>query len=135
MLDKFFGNTKVLEKSMNALWMRNETISNNLANVDTPGYKREVVEFESLLKESMSGYSIKGKVTHEKHMPVGTMEAHSIQPIHKREENTKYRKDGNNVNVDVEMANLAKNTITYNMVSQRIQGKMNKIKQIIKDGR
>ncbi|MEW9123736.1 MAG: flagellar basal body rod protein FlgB [Thermotaleaceae bacterium] len=135
MLNKPFGNITFLEKSLDALWMRNESIANNLANIDTPGYKREFVAFESLLKESMSSYSIKGKTTHENHMPIGATDIHRVQPLLKKDENSKYRKDGNNVNIDVEMANQAKTTIAYNMVSQRIQSRMNKIKQVIRDGR
>ncbi|AOT68287.1 flagellar basal body rod protein FlgB [Geosporobacter ferrireducens] len=135
MLDKSFGKIRALEKTMDGLWLRNEAISNNIANVNTPGYKRDTVEFETLLKESLSGYGIKGKTSHEKHMAIGVQDVENIEPTIKKDENTKYRKDGNNVNIDVEMANLAKNNIAYNMVTQRINGKMNKLKLAIKDGR
>ncbi|SHI80606.1 flagellar basal-body rod protein FlgB [Geosporobacter subterraneus DSM 17957] len=135
MLDKSFGKMRSLEKSMDALWLRNGAISNNIANVNTPGYKRDIVEFESLLKESLSGYSIKGKMSHERHIPVGAMTIDNIEPTIKKDVNSKVRKDGNNVNIDAEMANLAKNNIAYNMAAQRISGKMNKLKLVIKDGR
>jgi flagellar basal-body rod protein FlgB len=135
MLDKSFGNMRFLEKSLNASWLRNETISNNISNVNTPGYKRERVEFESILKDSMHNIGIEGKVTHEKHMPVGNVGIEHIEPSISKDVNSKYRRDGNNVNIDVEMANLAKNTIQYNMLTQRISGKFNKLKSVIKDGR
>ncbi len=135
MLDKTFGKMRALEKSLDALWLRNGAISNNIANVNTPGYKRDTVDFEALLKESLSNYAIKGKTSHSKHMPIGAADVDNIEPTIKKDENSKYRKDGNNVNIDVEMANLAKNNIAYNMVTQRISGKMNKLKLVIRDGR
>ncbi|KXG75740.1 flagellar basal body rod protein FlgB [Thermotalea metallivorans] len=135
MLDRSFGNIKILEKSLNAAWLRNEAISNNIANVNTPGYKREKVEFESILKDSLMHLGIEGKLTHEKHIPLGNLGIDHIGPVIQKDFTSKYRRDGNNVNIDVEMANLAKNTIRYNMMAQRISGKFNKLKQIMKDGR
>ena len=135
MLDKSFGNIKYLEKSLNASWLRNETISNNISNVNTPGYKRESVAFESILKASMQNIGIEGKVTHEKHLPIGNVGIDHIEPSISKDFNSKYRRDGNNVNIDVEMANLAKNTIQYNMMTQRVSGKLSKLKSIVKDGR
>lgn len=135
MLDRSFGNIKILEKSLNAAWLRNEAISNNIANVNTPGYKRENVEFESILKDSLMNLGVEGKLTHEKHIPLGNLGIDHIAPVMNKDFSSKYRRDGNNVNIDVEMANLAKNTIRYNMMAQRISGKFNKLKQIIKDGR
>ncbi|MBB6216468.1 flagellar basal-body rod protein FlgB [Anaerosolibacter carboniphilus] len=135
MLNKSFGNIKTLEKSLNASWLRNETISNNIANVNTPGYKRESVEFESILKDSLLNIGIEGKMTHEKHMPIGAVDIDHIEPSISKDFNSKYRRDGNNVNIDVEMASLAKNTIRYNMMTQRVTGKLNKLKSIVKDGR
>ncbi len=135
MIDKSFGNIKALEKSLNASWLRNETISNNIANVNTPGYKRESVEFESILKDRLQNIGIEGEMTHENHMPIGNVGIDHIEPSISKNMNSKYRRDGNNVNIDVEMANLAKNTIRYNMMTQRISGKLSKLKSIIKDGR
>jgi flagellar basal-body rod protein FlgB len=135
MIDKSFGNIKALEKSLNASWLRNETISNNIANVNTPGYKRESVEFESILRDRLQSIGIEGEMTHEKHMPIGNVSIDHIEPSISKDMNSKYRRDGNNVNIDVEMANLAKNTIRYNMMTQRISGKFSKLKSIIKDGR
>lgn len=135
MLDKSFVSIKILEKSLNTSWLRNETISNNISNVNTPGYKRERVEFESILKDYMLNIGIEGKVTHEKHMPIGNVSIDNIEPSISKDMQSKYRRDGNNVNIDVEMANLAKNTIQYNMLAQRVSGKFSKLKSVIKDGR
>ncbi|WP_129596914.1 flagellar basal body rod protein FlgB [Anaerophilus nitritogenes] len=133
--NKSFGNINVLKKSLDASWMRDEAISNNIANANTPKYKRNMVQFESILKENLATSSIQGARTHEKHLFIGKQNIEDIKPMKTKDLNSKYRKDGNNVDVDVEMAELAKNTIRFNMVSQRINSNFKKLKMIIKDGR
>ncbi len=46
MLDKLFNGKKIIHKALDASWKRNEVIAQNIANVDTPGYKRKSVSFE-----------------------------------------------------------------------------------------
>ena len=134
MLDKSFKDIRTLEKSLNAAWLRNEAISNNIANVDTPNYKREEVKFESILNESISGLSTEGKITGKNHLSIANSTV-TNEPVIVKDYNSKIRKDGNNVNIDVEMANLAKNSLYYNTLSQRISGYFSKLKLVIKDGR
>ncbi|TCO79956.1 flagellar basal body rod protein FlgB [Marinisporobacter balticus] len=134
-LDKSFKNMNILEKSMNASWLRNDATSNNIANVNTPKFKRNVVKFESVLAESLSDTSIGGKVTHEKHIPIGNVNIDQIEPMVTKDFTTKYRKDGNNVNIDVEMANMAKNTIRFYTLKEAISSNLQKLKLAVKDGR
>ena len=49
-----FNYVNVLDKAADASWIRNEAIANNIANVDTPGYKRQDVNFEEQLRKAMS---------------------------------------------------------------------------------
>ncbi|MCT4606713.1 MAG: flagellar basal body rod protein FlgB [Marinisporobacter sp.] len=134
-LNKSFRNINILEKSMDATWLRNEVISNNMANVNTPKFKRSVVKFESILAQNLVGQPIKEKLTHEKHLPVGEVNMNQINPTIIKDTTSKYRKDGNNVNVDVEMANLSKNTIRYYMLKESMASNLQKLKMVIKDGR
>ena len=48
-----FDYINVLDRAADAAWQRNEAISNNIANVDTPGYKRQDVAFESVLQQAL----------------------------------------------------------------------------------
>ena len=134
MLDKSFKGIQSLERSLNASWLKNEAISNNIANVNTPNYKREDVKFDTILNENISAMSVEGKLTNRKHIPINQPQSLG-QPSVVRDYNSKTRKDGNNVNIDVEMANLAKNSLYYNTLSQRLTGYFNKLKLVIKDGR
>ena len=53
MLDKILDGKKIIHKALDAAWTRNEVIAQNIANVDTPGYKRRTVSFEELLQAVM----------------------------------------------------------------------------------
>jgi flagellar basal-body rod protein FlgB len=134
-LNKSFRNISILEKSMDACWLRNEAISNNIANVNTPKFKRNVVKFESILAQNISGKFIEEKLTHEKHFSVGNSSIDQMKPMVTKDITSKYRKDGNNVNVDVEMANLSKNTIRYYMLKESMASNLRKLNIVIKDGR
>ena len=48
-----FDYVNVLDKAADAAWLRNEAISNNIANVDTPGYKRKDINFEEPKKSKI----------------------------------------------------------------------------------
>lgn len=104
-----FDYVNVMNKALDASWLRNETIANNIANQSTPGYKREDVDFEGALKQALqaSGYrTMDGKVRHirTKSLEVGTYTDHA---------NFSYRIDGNNVDPDTEYVELASNQIRY----------------------
>lgn len=110
-------------------------ISNNIANVNTPGFKKSDVIFEDVLSEAMSG---NGKLTmvrtNEKHFP--QMQGNGVpSPMIQLDANTSLRTDGNNVDVDVEMANMAKNNIYYNAVVQQINSYFSSIKSAANEGR
>ncbi|MGI6188210.1 MAG: flagellar basal body rod protein FlgB [Clostridiales bacterium] len=134
MFGKLFSKTQFLEKALDAAWLRNKVISHNIANADTPGYKKYQVSFEDELKAAMAS-SIKGKKTRSKHMDIGAGSINDVTPRIERSDFTKMRVDENNVDMDVEMANLAKNTIIYNALVQKISGEFQRIKNVINEGR
>lgn len=133
MLNKNFNSINIYEKALNASWAKNQVISNNIANVNTPGYKRQDVKFESILKESIKGQSFTLSKTHPKHLPLNG----SSNSIHQivEESNTSFRRDKNNVNIDVEMAELSKNTIKFNSLVQQISSNLRRLRMAVTDGR
>ena len=48
-----FDYINLMDKAADASWMRETLITNNIANVDTPGYKRQDVDFASVLKKEL----------------------------------------------------------------------------------
>lgn len=136
MLNKIMGKTAFLEKALDASWMKNETITNNMANVNTPGYKRQDVRFEDILTEMSDLPMQETGSGNKKFLPVSSRAMmNSIQPSITVDNNTRTRKDGNNIDADVEMAEMAKNTIKFDGLVQIISSEFNKLKSAISGGR
>lgn len=125
----------ILSKALDGLWMRNQVISDNVANVDTPGFKASKVAFEDALKDALDDNVLKGKVTNIKHIPIGTSSVADVQPQVLQSQNTSMRMDGNNVDIDLEMADLAKTTIAYNAVIQKMTKEFQMLRSAINGGR
>lgn len=123
----------VLEQGLNAASLRHKVISNNIANVNTPGFKKSEVIFEDLLQEQLGGSSMPLAKTNDGHMQRSN--SSELSPIINTIESTSFRADGSNVDVDVEMANLAKNNIYYNALVQQLSRQFSNIKSAINEGR
>lgn len=125
----------MLESALGASSLRQQVISNNIANVNTPGFKKSEVTFEDRLQSAIEAnkkLSILAR-THERHYPhkVNT----DISPMINTITNTSLRVDGNNVDIDAEMAEMAKNNIYYNAVVQKVQHYFSNIKSCINGGK
>lgn len=134
-MSNIFHKVDIMTKALNASWKRNEIISNNIANVNTPNFKKSHVEFETLLRQYLDGNSISGKITNEKHIPIGMKDLDSLNYKITTSKDYKTRRDGNNVDIDVEMGELAKNAILFNTLSSTISSSFTKLKTVIKEGR
>lgn len=131
MLDKSFQRIDVFKKTMDASWLKNEAISNNLANVNTPGYKRQTVNFESILRDHLQlGPQTQMRLTDEKHMTASGPRGLTARIEEVRD--TSFRTDENNVNVDIEMSELAKNQIKYAALTEQLNGQLTRLKTAIK---
>ena len=136
MFDKISNNLRILEKSLDASLQRNEVIAQNIANVDTPGYKKRTVKFEEYLSSALKGSSFKGFRTHSKHIPIGGDNIDSVDiKVEQDFKNLSMRLDGNNVDVEAEMAAMAKNSIQYNTLVQSLNGGYRRLKSVISEGR
>ena len=82
----------VLEKTLNGLDLRNKAISNNIANVDTPNYKRRSVSFRNELKSAIEGNNDLA-VTNNKHINLGAGSLNEVQPQVNKNESTSFRND------------------------------------------
>lgn len=112
----------VLNKSADAAWLKNEAIVNNLANVDTPGYKRQDVSFESHLARELKNT---GSLDHR----VSGVNIRNLKStIYTDMTSYSYRLDGNNVDQDVENVELASNQIKYNALLDSINREFSRLK-------
>ncbi|MCQ2519727.1 MAG: flagellar basal body rod protein FlgB [Lachnospiraceae bacterium] len=123
-----FNYINVLDKAADASWLRNEAIANNLANADTPGYKREDITFEKELKRALkyNDYeTMDAKVSH--------LSSDRLKPrTYKDYMGYEYRLDGNNVDPETENVLLAKNQLMYEGLINSINQEFSNLQLAIK---
>ncbi len=135
MLDQLVNSATMdyLSRGMSAANLRHEVISNNIANVNTPRFKKSAVVFETLLAKELGLFDEQKKVeivrTHDRHMPIPVHE--KAAPTVVMDTTTTMRTDKNNVDIDKEMANMAKNQIWFNAMAKEMGSHIQKIKTII----
>lgn len=118
----------LLDKAADASWLRNDAISNNIANADTPGYKRQDVAFESELEKALS--SVKYSTMDDK---VANLSTDKLQPrTYTDYASYSYRLDGNNVDIETENVVLAKNQIKYQGLVQSITQEFQNLQSVMK---
>lgn len=108
----------VLDKAADASWMRETAITNNLANVSTPGYKRQDVDFETVLQRALgnSQYVSLDKKVRDIDLSELNVSAYTDSASYS------YRLDGNNVDVDTENVELASEQIRYHALTENCIG-------------
>ncbi|WP_058307821.1 flagellar basal body rod protein FlgB [Gracilibacillus massiliensis] len=126
----FSGTIQTLENSLNYATVKNRAIAHNISNADTPNYKAKNVQFNEVLKNQLSN-QFEAKQTNERHLPFSTNNS-GIKVTTDR--STMYNHNGNNVDIDKEMSELAKNQIYYQALVDRINGKFNSLQSVIRGG-
>ena len=130
-MNLFSGTISNLENGLNYASLKNKTIAQNIANVDTPNYKAKDVSFAKMLEEAKMN-SMKANKTDIRHYDFTIKQK---TPGVFSYENFNYRSNGNGVDMDAEQASLAENTIYYNALVERISGKFNTLNTVIKGGK
>jgi flagellar basal-body rod protein FlgB len=126
---------QMLEKSLDASNMRQRVIANNIANVDTPYFKRSVVSFENLLQQQMSPtQQLEGYRTDQRHFYIGGS-FQQISPQVIVDQNSIMNNNLNNVDIDTEMSQLAKNQLTYNTEIQQVTHEIKQLRLAIDGGK
>ena len=133
MLNQINNNINILNKALDGLWLRDKVINQNISNANTPKYKRKMVSFEKQLREAMINRKSKLSITHNKHLPT-IKNLDQVEPRIDIDKSYSYRFDGNNVNIDMESADLAKNAIMYNAIVNQTVNEFDKIKNLINEG-
>jgi flagellar basal-body rod protein flgB len=121
-----YDYVNVLDKAADASWMRQEAISNNIANVNTPGYKRQDVSFEDSLQEAISNSRYRSTDEKVANLSKADLRIRSYTDS----SGFSYRLDGNNVDIDTENAALARNQLKYNALVDSINHEFSMIKAV-----
>lgn len=123
-----FDYVRVLDRAADASWLRNEAISNNIANVDTPGYKRQDVAFESVLKKALGMNRYKSMDEKVADLKTNRLRVRTYTDY----SNYSYRIDGNNVDIDNENAMLAENQLKYQGLMAAINHEFTNLQTVMK---
>ncbi|WNF35464.1 flagellar basal body rod protein FlgB [Bacillaceae bacterium IKA-2] len=132
---KLFSNPsqQLIEQSLNAASQRQKTISQNIANIDTPHYKAQKTVFKQQLTKAIEGQRLNSYRTNDRHLEFGTNQASSLASVVKRN-NTMFNHNGNNVDIEHEMSEMAKNQIYYNAMIERVNGRFNSLNTVVRGG-
>ena len=160
MLSKIFNQSNLIQKTLDASWMRNEVITNNIANVNTPGYKSKSLAFEEEFRQALlreperslprpnvslrrlsdesaiqAGPDMTGRVTRDKHFNFREREIdpYAVQPSVYTNWNTNMKMDGNNVDVESELNEAAKNTIFYYTMLNKVSSDLGRLRNTLRD--
>jgi flagellar basal-body rod protein FlgB len=130
-----------LEQSMQAANLRHQVIANNIANANVPGFQASEVTFEEHLKAALDGNEpveepgLQGLVTEPGHIPIGTTVRHSGLLPQITTSTMTMRQDGNNLDVEAEMAKLAANQLWYQSLVRSVSDEFNRLRVAIMEGR
>lgn len=123
---------RLLHAALDGVSSRQRATVNNIANANTPGYRRATVPFEALLQKELQGDSSLGlSRTHPAHL-VGKRGAFDFSASRAQ---TALRNDGSHVDIDQEMTQLAKDTILYNALVQQVSSRYGALRTVIREGR
>jgi len=118
----------VLDKAADASELRNKTIANNIANVDTPHYKRQDVSFAENLQRALKNSRF--KMLDQK---VDSLKLSRLKgTVFTDSEGYSYRLDGNNVDIDTENVQMAANHLMYNGLTQSMDAEFTNIRSVLK---
>lgn len=107
-------------------------IADNIANINTPGFKKSTVEFDAFLQTALKGSPSGLTKTHPRHMdPPGR----GLEPRVVQVTGSRMRPDGNNVDIEEEMVAQAANYLAYQTAAQLVSGKYAKLGMVISGGR
>jgi flagellar basal-body rod protein FlgB len=111
--------TRLMERGLQAASLRQRVLANNVANVNTPGFKRSRVDFEDQLSQVLKDGG----------------DADSVQPLVVEETDSIGREDGNNVDIELEMTRMAENQIYYAALTRQLSDQFARLRTVINGGR
>ncbi len=119
--NKMFSLPDVMNKAIESSWKRQELLTDNIVNIDTPGYRRKDINFEKVLRAEVE------KTGNIHKVDINQLYAEILSPY----SNFQHRIDGSNVDIDWEMAEISKNKIKYDALVTQTSRHLQRIKSVI----
>lgn len=123
--NRMFTLPNIMNKALESSWKKQELITNNIANIDTPGYKRKDINFEKVLRHEVA------KTGNMHHVNINQLYGEIVVT----NPNFQNRLDGNSIDVDWEMAELAKNKIKYDAIVTQTARYLQRLKSVVNNTR
>ncbi|MEA3436150.1 MAG: flagellar basal body rod protein FlgB [Thermodesulfobacteriota bacterium] len=132
----FSQTVSILEKAMDLRSKKHNVIASNIANMDTPDYKAfDLVIEKELQKVTGKGNGISLNKTDVGHMQSRRSKADGVSVVIDDTQGLSLRGDGNTVDIDKQMGNMAENTLMYKAAAQMIYRKFQGLKSAIQGGK
>lgn len=138
-LNNSFGKTiDILHRGMSANIMRQEVIANNIANSDTPNFKRSDVNFETALSQAIKSEEIQkntmeATMTDPRHIPFyRAVNYQDVEPRRVLDYTTSSKNNGNNVDIEEETSKAVAAQLSYNLLVQSVTGEFNNINMVLR---
>lgn len=120
-IENMFNMSNIMGTAMQGAVTRNQIIANNIANVDTPGFKRNVVAFEDQLRDAVNNFR-----------NTGSLDLSVVRPVVSQEYSwLNFRLDENNIDIEFEMAALYQNSVRFDTLSSGIMHHYRMISNVI----
>ena len=134
-----FGKTvAILQRSMDVASLRREVIANNIANADTPNFKRSTVNFEAQLKrvldaEKTAGTGLQAAVSDPRHIPFEQKaDWQDVKPVRVLDYLTTAKSNGNNVDLQEELMSAEQNQMMYSLMAQAASNEFNQLNIVLR---
>ena len=118
-----FSYINVLDRAADASWTRETVIGNNIANVDTPGYKRQDLAFEDVLKRELKSSKYDTLQKAVDNVSLNKLEGRTYTDY----ASYSYRLDGNNVDIDTENVELASEQLRYQTLTSAVSNEFTRM--------
>lgn len=122
-----YNYINILDKAADAANFRNELLTNNIANVDTPNYKRKDIDFESVLQAELGDGRTLNKAVKATNKDLSILDPQ----VFTDHSSLSYRLDGNNVDIATEESYLAENQIKYQALVDMMNQEFGRYKSVI----
>lgn len=121
--------TTILGRALTASWLRHQALATNVANAETPGYKRVDLDFRRYVEAAMKP-GLKMLTTSSRHL-TGSSEERAVMV----RDLSSVSPDGNGVDIDKEMAEVASNSLYYSAVARQLSSHLSLLRRAITEGR
>ncbi len=126
----FNSNFDTLKTALDVQLKRQELHAENIANAETPGYKKKYVAFEEYLQQSKM--KLRMNTTDEKHL---SSSPNTVQAKQITQDNTSITNDENNVDIEMETTEMVKDALRYQVLSRLMSANIDRYNTVIRNAR